>query len=115
MLALAAAMLLSSTPPDSPRQWAWVPLVVSGAAGIGGVTLLVVSGRQDAEADTFSGAEAERQRFIATSNRTGGVLILLFAACSAGLSAILLGADSHLTAAVAPTTGGMAFALGWRL
>jgi hypothetical protein len=89
--------------------------VVGGAAVAGGVSLLVVANHQEVEATHLVGLAADDKRYIAGSNRVGGSLTLIFAAFSMGLSAFLFGWDSPVSAAVAPTTGGATFALGWRL
>lgn len=118
MFALAVAVVLASSPAEHPQHrpgaW-WVPLALGGAAIAGGVSLLVVANHQGVEASHLTGLAADDLRYLSGSNRVGGSLMLLFAACSAGLSAFLFGWDSPVSAALAPTPGGAAFALGWRL
>lgn len=134
MVGLTLALLLSAEPsglappPSSPPQAspitggpytrrALIPLAIAGALAVGGGVFLGISIAQTDSARGLAGERLDALLSSATSNRVGGVMLLVSGALTAAIAALLFQYEPTpgLTLSVGPTPGGalVSFSSAW--
>ena len=125
MVGLTLALLLSAEPSAlaSPpltsggpyARRALIPLVIAGAVAIGGGVFLGVSVAQTDSSRSLEGESRDALLFAATSNRVGGVMLLISAALTGAVSAFLFQYQPapSLTLSLSPTPGGGLASFSW--